>query len=73
MDKTSFIEEAEDAHKYVFFLWPRRFGKTLIPSMFENYYDVNKKDEFDFLGASLYRPESYTKTQFVSLHSSQFL
>ncbi|RAK12693.1 putative AAA-ATPase [Halanaerobium saccharolyticum] len=31
--------------KYIFFLRPRRFGKTLFLSTLENYYDLNKKEE----------------------------
>jgi len=28
------------------FIRPRRFGKSLVLSMLENYYDVAKKNEF---------------------------
>ncbi len=47
MDKTPFIEDIEDSNKYFFFISPRRFGKTLTLSMLENYYDINKKDNFE--------------------------
>ena len=33
---------------------PRRFGKSLTISMLENYYDINKKDDFDTLFGKLY-------------------
>jgi len=35
------------------FLRPRRFGKSLLLSMLENYYDVAKADEFDRLFGQL--------------------
>ncbi|HBY20806.1 MAG TPA: hypothetical protein DEG71_07330, partial [Clostridiales bacterium] len=41
IDKTEYIEILEDAGElYVFFLRPRRFGKSLFTSMLEYYYDV---------------------------------
>ena len=49
VDKTPFIEAIEEAHKYFFFIRPRRFGKSLTLSMLENYYDINKKDQFESL------------------------
>lgn len=54
VDKTPFIEEIEDAHRYFFYIRPRRFGKTLTLSMLENYYDINKKDQFEQLFGNLY-------------------
>ncbi|MGL5087371.1 MAG: AAA family ATPase, partial [Clostridium sp.] len=48
VDKTNYIEKLEKLHdKYIFFLRPRRFGKSLFISMLENYYDINKKDDFE--------------------------
>ena len=35
--------------KYLLFLRPRRFGKSLLLSTLFNYYDVAKKDEFGAL------------------------
>ncbi len=54
VDKTPFIEEIEDANKYFFFIRPRRFGKSITLSMLENYYDINKKDQFDSIFGNLY-------------------
>ena len=54
VDKTPFIEQIEESHKYFFFIRPRRFGKTLTLSMLENYYDINKKDKFDEIFGKLY-------------------
>ncbi|MBF0450294.1 MAG: AAA family ATPase [Candidatus Magnetomorum sp.] len=46
-DRTHMIPVIEDAGKSILFLRPRRFGKSLVLSMLENYYDVLKKDQFD--------------------------
>ncbi|MDM8529892.1 AAA family ATPase [Anaerolineales bacterium HSG25] len=49
VDRTNKIELLEDAGDVLLFLRPRRFGKSLLLSMLENYYDVNKADEFERL------------------------
>jgi len=50
VDKSEYIKRIEDsAGKYLFFLRPRRFGKSLFLSMLEHYYDINRKDQFDEL------------------------
>jgi hypothetical protein len=43
----------EAAGKYLLFLRPRRFGKSLVLSMLENYYDVAKAPQFEALFGSL--------------------
>jgi hypothetical protein len=54
VDKTSYIEKLEQLNaKYLFFIRPRRFGKSLFLSMLENYYDLNRKDDFDRLFGDL--------------------
>ena len=54
VDKTSFIQQVEESNMYFFFIRPRRFGKSLTISMLENYYDINKKDQFEELFGKLY-------------------
>ena len=54
VDKTPFIELIEESNKYFFFIRPRRFGKTLTLSMLKNYYDINKKEQFEELFGKLY-------------------
>jgi uncharacterized protein YqfB (UPF0267 family) len=55
VDKTMYIEKLERLNsKYLFFIRPRRFGKSLFLSMLEHYYDLNKKDDFDRLFGDLY-------------------
>ena len=54
IDKTKFINEIERLDKYLFFIRPRRFGKSLWLSMIGYYYDINYKNEFDFLFKNTY-------------------
>jgi len=46
VDKTRFIPLIESAGEYLFFIRPRRFGKSLWLSVLESYYDIAKKDRF---------------------------
>ena len=55
VDKTRFIEELEYLNtKYPVFLRPRRFGKSLLVSTLQCYYDKNYTDEFDALFGNTY-------------------
>ena len=55
VDKTRYIEKLENLDdKRVMFLRPRKFGKTLFTSVLENYYDIAKKDKFEFLFKDTY-------------------
>jgi len=49
IDRTDRIPLIEEAGSQLLFLRPRRFGKSLLLSMLENYYDIAKADEFDRL------------------------
>ncbi|MBN1874246.1 MAG: AAA family ATPase [Anaerolineae bacterium] len=49
VDRTTHIPLIEDAGKALLFLRPRRFGKSLLLSLLENYYDIAKADEFERL------------------------
>nr|VFK26315.1 MAG: Predicted AAA-ATPase [Candidatus Kentron sp. MB]VFK35626.1 MAG: Predicted AAA-ATPase [Candidatus Kentron sp. MB] len=53
VDRTDHIPLLEEAGKQLLFLRPRRFGKSLLLSMLENYYDLNKADRFDALFGEL--------------------
>ena len=46
VDKTRFIRELEN-ERYVFFIRPRRFGKTCWLSTLESYYDRREAADFD--------------------------
>ncbi|MEK8021792.1 MAG: AAA family ATPase [Candidatus Parabeggiatoa sp.] len=49
VDRTSHIRFIEDFGKELIFLRPRRFGKSLLLSMLENYYDIAKAQQFERL------------------------
>lgn len=49
VDKTMFLESLEDAGDYLFFIRPRRFGKSLLLSVMQGYYDTFYKDRFEEL------------------------
>ena len=49
VDRTDHIPLLEAAGDQLLFLRPRRFGKSLLLSMLENYYDINKADRFEML------------------------
>jgi hypothetical protein len=49
IDKTRYIPEFEKTGKHLFLIRPRRFGKSSLLTVLESYYDIARKDEFDFL------------------------
>nr|VFK57817.1 MAG: Predicted AAA-ATPase [Candidatus Kentron sp. TUN] len=53
VDRTDHIPLLEEAGRQLLFLRPRRFGKSLLLSMLENYYDLNKADRFESLFGNL--------------------
>ena len=53
IDKTGFIRELERAGSFLFFVRPRRFGKSLMASMLRCYYDIAEKGDFDKLFGGL--------------------
>ena len=52
IDRTAYIRELENT-RYVMFLRPRRFGKSLLVSMLQCYYDVHYAARFDELFSGL--------------------
>ncbi len=55
VDKTHIIEELLDnKNKVVLFPRPRRFGKTLLLSMLENFFNIEKKKDNKHLFDNLY-------------------
>ena len=52
-DRTDRISLLEQAGDQLIFIRPRRFGKSLLLSMLEYYYDVNQAAQFDALFGSL--------------------
>ena len=68
VDKTRFIRQLEREGIFVFFLRPRRFGKSLMLAVLQAYYDVKYRDQFDILfgGLDIYRnPTSKHNTYLV--------
>lgn len=53
LDRTGAIPLLEEAGEQLLFLRPRRFGKSLLLSVLENYYDVAKAPDFERLFAHL--------------------
>lgn len=48
VDKTPYIAEFEKRKKFfLFFVRPRRFGKSIFLNMLETYYDIAQKDKFE--------------------------
>ncbi len=61
IDRTNYIEKMESStNKFLFFLRPRRFGKSLLISTLNYYYGVQYKDEFDSLFGGLYAGKNPT-------------
>jgi hypothetical protein len=56
VDKTQYLKKIQKAGRYLFFIRPRRFGKSLFLSLMEVYYDVLFKDKFEqlFNGTQIY-------------------
>jgi hypothetical protein len=63
VDKTEYIKVLESINdKYLFFLRPRRFGKSLFLSTLEHYYGIQHKDKFESLFGEYFigQPENTT-------------
>ena len=54
VDKSRYIPECENAGDFLFLIRPRRFGKSSLLTVLECYYDIVRKDEFDFLFKGTY-------------------
>ena len=54
VDKTSFIPKLEDEGRYVIFLRPRRYGKSMTIAMLEYYYGLQYAERFEGIFGDLY-------------------
>jgi len=54
VDKTEYLAQMEARDSFIFFVRPRRFGKSLFISMMESYYDLNQKKDFKKLFGDLW-------------------
>ncbi len=61
VDKTHYIKKIEEKGRYLFFIRPRRFGKSLLLSIMEFYYDVKQKENFDTIFNGTYIQQNPTK------------
>ena len=63
VDKTMFLPELEKQPRNLFFVRPRRFGKSLFLSMLYSYYDCNQKESFEKLFGNLWIGQHPTSLQ----------
>ena len=63
VDKTPWLKTIEAAGYYLFFIRPRRFGKSLFITMMEGYYDICYKERFRELFRDTYIVDNPTKEQ----------
>ena len=63
VDKTMYLPMLEDEPSYLFFIRPRRFGKSLFLSMLHAYYDCRTKDKFEQWFGSLWIGKHPTSLQ----------
>ena len=61
VDKSKFIEKLENLNeRFVMFLRPRRFGKSLFVALLEAYYDKHYKKDFELLFGDTYIGKNLT-------------
>jgi hypothetical protein len=61
IDKTHYIEKLEMMPDYLFFIRPRRFGKSLFLSMLHYYYDLKYRNRFKEIFRGTYIVDNPTK------------
>jgi len=69
VDKTGFLKEIESSPDYLFFIRPRRFGKSLWLSLMKQYYDIDNKAHFDelFKATSIYDNLTEARNKYLIL------
>ena len=70
VDKTMYLPLLENQPSNIFFIRPRRFGKSIFLSMLHAYYDCSKKEKFQTLFGDLWVGKHPTPLQgkFQILH-----
>ena len=63
VDKTEYVAMLEERDSFVFFVRPRRFGKSLFVDMLRLYYDRNEKANFEKLFGGLWLGEHPTENR----------
>jgi hypothetical protein len=69
VDKTRYIRDIEKKGRYLFFIRPRRFGKSLFLGILEAYYDISLKDRFDFFfnGTEIHQKPTKERNNYMVL------
>ncbi|MGI9211277.1 MAG: AAA family ATPase, partial [Methylococcaceae bacterium] len=69
-DRTGWIPALEEIGKQLLFLRPRRFGKSLLITMLENYYDLRRANDFQTLfgGLAIGQNPTPLHNQYFILH-----
>ena len=77
IDKTAYIPKLEERADFLFYVRPRRFGKSLFIDMLARYYDINEKDNFEKWFGDLYigshKTELANSYQVMKLDFSQVM
>lgn len=70
VDKTMYLPLLEKQPRNLFFIRPRRFGKSIFLSMLRAYYDISQKEKFDKRFGNLWIGSHPTRLQgaFQMLH-----
>lgn len=70
VDKTMYLPRMEEVGHFLFYIRPRRFGKSVLLSMMRYYYDINERDNFERLFEGLWVAEHPTplRNSFEVLH-----
>ncbi len=70
VDKTMYLPLLEEEASYLFFIRPRRFGKSIFISMLKAYYDINGNEQFEKLFGDLWIGQHPTPLQgkFLVMH-----
>lgn len=63
VDKTMYLPKLEEQPSNLFFIRPRRFGKSLFLNMLRAYYDCKRKEEFQMLFGKLWIGQHPTPLQ----------
>ena len=68
VDKSRFVRDLEN-ERYVFFVRPRRFGKSCLLSLLESYYDRSRKNDFEavFNGLDIGKRPTPLRSRYVVL------
>ena len=63
VDKTMYLPQLESQARYLFFIRPRRFGKSVFISMLHAYYDISRADKFQDMFGDLWIGQHPTPLQ----------